>query len=84
MAEAYLGSNTYCDVFGQSLGLEGRVVKQVKSDLYEQINPFRYELSTGVFIQQRVKLAVKYVSPFLQQDHVRQILADLSIYFSTK
>ena len=84
MAEAYTGANTYCDIMGQTLGFEGRIIKQISSDLYDHINPFRYEFSTGLVVQDKIKLSLKYVSPYLAQDNVRQILADVSIYFGAE
>ena len=82
MDEFYTSANTYCNIYDYKLGFEGRIIKQINSNLYHRILPYRYELSTGFFIRDTIKLSLKYVSPFLKQDNVRQIYAGISFFIN--
>ena len=81
MTEAYTGFNIQSSIYGQRIGFDGRLVKQLASGIYEQIKLHRFEFSSGILIQDTVLFSVKYVSPYLSQDNVRQIYADLSLNF---
>lgn len=60
--------------------LEVRVVKQIQSDVYDQIMPWRYEGAVGVRIFSVFAPTLKYISPYLYGDGVGQTYFDLIHY----
>lgn len=59
---------------------EVRVIRQLQSDVYGRIKPWRYEGAVGVRLFSVLTPTVKYVSPYLEGDDVGQTYFDLIHY----
>jgi hypothetical protein len=55
---------------------ELRVVRQLQSEVYEGIRPYRYEAAVGTLFFQRYKPTIKFVSTYLRGDPIGQTYFD--------
>jgi len=59
---------------------ELRLIRQLKSEVYEGIRPWRYEVAIGARVLKVITPTVKYVSQYLDGDDVGQSYFDLLHY----
>lgn len=61
-------------------GVEAKVLRQLSSEVYDSIRPWRYEGSIGVRLFRHLTPTVKYVSSYLKDDPIGQTYFDLLHY----
>jgi hypothetical protein len=62
---------------GFKVAAERKIIRQVSSELYLNPRKYRYESSGSLLVSRHFQPQVKYVSPYLVEDHVGQIYVDL-------
>ena len=82
MSEAGMQFNLYQDIVPEwwEQALEVRVVRQLGSQVYSGIKPWRYEVAVGVRVLRYITPTVKYVSSYLVGDDIGQTYFDLLHY----
>lgn len=60
--------------------VELRLLRQLKSEVYSQIRPWRYEAAIGFRILKVITPTVKYVAPYLYGDEIGQSYFDILHY----
>lgn len=61
-------------------GLEFRLIRQLKSDVYAGIRPWRYEAAIGARLLKVITPTVKFISPYLTGDGIGQTYFDFLHY----
>lgn len=76
--EAYLQLNV-THRFGENyhLGVEGRVIRQLGSDIYAGLDQVRAEASVAAKIHEYYQPSIKYVSPYVSDDQWGQFYAEI-------
>ena len=78
MSEIYVSGNYLKDLTTSTkVSLEGVLARQAKSEIYDAINPVRYELAVGIRIHEYYQPGFKFVSSFLEEDPQGQLYAEL-------
>ena len=79
MVEAGLRHNTIFIIRKPwwEMGLEVRMIRQIRSDIYDDIRPFRFEAAFGNLLYKYFTPTVKYVSPYLVGDNIGQTYFDV-------
>jgi len=59
---------------------EVRLIRQISSEVYENIRPWRYEVSAGVRVFENFTPSVKHISSYLKGDSIGQTYVDILHY----